>query len=324
MPDRLDGPLMASNTPAGTTAIKLGIVGVGKIVRDQHLPAIAANRGFILAAAASRNATVDGIANFATLEDMLESGPALDAVSLCMPPQFRYQAARTALEAGKHVFLEKPPGATVSEVEDLKKLATARGVSLFASWHSRYAPAVEAARAFLAVTTIKSAAINWKEDVRRWHPNQDWIWRAGGFGVFDPGINALSIVTHILPPMFIVSATLDFPENRDAPIAAQIAFRTSDGLPVTADFDWRQTGPQSWDIVAETDAGSMLLSGGGSKLAIAGRVIHEEPEAEYPMLYRRFAEIVRAGASDVDLAPLLHVADAFMLGRRRVVEAFDD
>ena len=128
--------------------------------------------------------------------------------------------------------------------------------------------------------------------MRRWHPNQDWIWRAGGFGVFDPGINALSIVTHILPPMFITSATLDFPENRDAPVAAHLTFRTSGGMPVTMELDWLQTGPQSWDILAETEAGSMVLSGGGSKLVVDGRVVHDEPEAEYPMLYRRFAEIV--------------------------------
>jgi D-galactose 1-dehydrogenase len=42
------------------------------------------------------------------------------------------------------------------------------------------------------------------------------------------------------------------------------------------------------------------------------------------MLYRRFAEIIKAGRSDVDLAPLRHVADAFMLGRRKFVEAFHD
>ncbi|TGQ96432.1 gfo/Idh/MocA family oxidoreductase, partial [Mesorhizobium sp. M4B.F.Ca.ET.200.01.1.1] len=55
-----------------------------------------------------------------------------------------------------------------------------------------------------------------------------------------------------------------------------------------------------------------------------GKIVHDEPEAEYPMLYRRFAEIVRAGTSDVDLAPLQHVADAFMMGKRNVVEAFFD
>ena len=304
--------------------IKLGIVGVGKIVRDQHLPAVAKDGNYQLTAAASRHGKVDGVANYPNIEAMLAAEPGLEAVSLCMPPQFRYDAARTALEARKHVFLEKPPGATVSEVEHLKALAERNGVSLFASWHSRYAPAVEAARAFLASARLTSAAINWKEDVRRWHPNQEWIWEPGGFGVFDPGINALSIATHILPPMFITSAVLDFPENRAAPVAAHVAFRTSNGLPVTMELDWLQTGPQSWDILAETDNGTMVLSGGGAKLAIDGKVVHDEPEAEYPMLYKRFAEIVRAGASDVDLAPLQHVADAFMLGKRNVVEAFFD
>ncbi|ODT15936.1 MAG: galactose 1-dehydrogenase [Mesorhizobium sp. SCN 65-12] len=309
---------MASNP------IKLGIVGVGKIVRDQHLPALAKDSNYKLVAAASRHGKVDGIPNYPSIEAMLAAEPGLEAVSLCMPPQFRHDAARAALEAKKHVFLEKPPGATVSEVEGLKNLARENGVSLFASWHSRYAPAVEAARAFLASARIETAAIIWKEDVRRWHPNQEWIWEPGGFGVFDPGINALSIATYILPPMFITSAVLDFPENRASPVAAHVVFRTSAGVPVTMELDWLQTGPQSWDIVAETDKGRMELSSGGAKLAIDGRPLQDEPEAEYPMLYRRFAEIVRAGISDVDLAPLQHVADAFMLGKRNVVEAFFD
>ena len=90
---------------------------------------------------------------------------------------------------------------------------------------------------------------------------------------------------------------------------------------MTMELDWRQTGPQSWDILAETDKGAMVLSGGGQNSRVDGRVVHDEPEAEYPMLYKRFAEIVRAGVSDVDLAPLQHVADAFMLGKRNVVEA---
>ncbi|MDW9571329.1 gfo/Idh/MocA family oxidoreductase [Sinorhizobium meliloti] len=305
--------------------INIAIVGVGKIVRDQHLPALAKNADYRLIAAASRHGTVDGIDNFKSIEAMIDAVPAVEAVSLCMPPQYRYEAARTALAAGTHVFLEKPPGATLSEVADLEALAEEKGVSLFASWHSRYAPAVEAAKTFLASAAIRNVRIIWKEDVRHWHPNQEWIWAAGGLGVFDPGINALSIMTHILPrPVFITSATLEFPENRDAPIAATIAFSDAEKLDVAAEFDWRQTGKQSWDIVAETDAGGMVLSEGGAKLAIDGKIVHEEPEQEYPMLYRRFAEIIKAGRSDVDLAPLRHVADAFMLGRRKFVEAFHD
>ncbi|MFW8645642.1 Gfo/Idh/MocA family protein [Rhizobium beringeri] len=305
--------------------INLAIVGVGKIVRDQHLPSIAKNPDFDLVATASRHGTVEGVKSYTTIEAMLDAEPSIDAVSLCMPPQYRYEAAYKALVAGKHVFLEKPPGATLSEVADLEALASKQGASLFASWHSRYAPAVEAAKAFLASTTIKSVHVIWKEDVRHWHPNQEWIWQAGGLGVFDPGINALSIVTHILPrPIFITEAVLEFPENRDAPIAADIHFRNADGLPVHAEFDWLQTGKQSWDIVAETASGQMVLAEGGAKLLIDGALRFAEPEQEYPSLYRRFAEIIKAGKSDVDLAPLRHVADAFMLGKRKFVDAFHD
>lgn len=305
--------------------INLAIVGVGKIVRDQHLPAVAKNADYKLIAAASRHGTVDGIDNFKSIDEMLAKVPAIDAVSLCMPPQYRYEAAEKALSAGKHVFLEKPPGATLSEVADLEALAASKGLSLFASWHSRYAPAVEAARTFLAGTMIRSMRVIWKEDVRHWHPNQEWIWQAGGLGVFDPGINALSIVTHILPrPVFITAATLEFPENRDAPIAAAMTFTDARGLDLAAEFDWRQTGKQSWDIIAQTEAGEMVLSEGGAKLSVDGKLVHDEPEQEYPTLYRRFADLVKTGQSDVDLAPLRHVADAFMLGRRKFVDMFYD
>ncbi|MGO4354037.1 Gfo/Idh/MocA family oxidoreductase [Rhizobium sp. RAF36] len=305
--------------------INLAIVGVGKIVRDQHLPSIAKNADYKLVATASRHGTVEGIQSFTTIEAMLEAVSEIDAVSLCMPPQYRYEAAYKALSAGKHVFLEKPPGATLSEVADLEALAAKKGVSLFASWHSRYAAAVEAAKDFLAKTEIKNVHVIWKEDVRHWHPNQDWIWQAGGLGVFDPGINALSIVTHILPrAIFLTGATLEFPENRDAPIAADLHFRDAGAMTVHGEFDWRQTGKQSWDIIVETAAGRMELAEGGSKLSVNGELTFSAPEEEYPSLYRRFAEIIKAGQSDVDLAPLRHVADAFMLGKRKFVEAFHD
>ena len=307
------------------SATKLAIVGVGKIVRDQHLPAIAANPDFDLIATASRHGTVDGVPSYGTIEALLEAVPDVQAVSLCMPPQYRYTAAYAALNAGKHVFLEKPPGATLSEVQDLVRLADSKGLSLFASWHSRYAPAVEAAKAFLAGSPIRSMTVTWKEDVRHWHPNQAWIWEPGGLGVFDPGINALSIVTHILPkPVFLSSAVLEFPENRDAPIAASLSFTNADKLKVEAVFDWRQTGKQSWDIEAVTDQGAMRLADGGAKLFVDDKLTFEKPEEEYPELYRRFAEIIKAGVSDADISPLTHVADAFMLGKRKFVEAFHD
>jgi D-galactose 1-dehydrogenase len=305
--------------------ISLAIVGVGKIARDQHLPSIAGNPDYKLAAAASRNGTVDGIPNFTSMQAMFEAVPEIAAVSLCMPPQYRYDAACEAIHAGKHVFLEKPPGATLSEIASLEALAAQKGVSLFASWHSRYAAGVEAAKSFLASAAPESVHIVWKEDVRHWHPNQDWIWQAGGLGVFDPGINALSILTHIMPaPVFIRNATLEFPENRQAPIAASLRMTGAGGTSVHAEFDWRQTGTQTWDITAETAKGRMVLADGGSKFTIDGKSIPVSEESEYAALYRRFASLVHERRSDVDIAPLRHVADAFMLGERVFVDPFHD
>ena len=78
-----------------------------------------------------------------------------------------------------------------------------RGVITLAIWLKSCAPAVPAARAWLAQHRPVAAEIVWKEDVRHWHPGQAWIWEPGGLGVFDPGINALSILTEILPaPVF--------------------------------------------------------------------------------------------------------------------------
>jgi len=303
--------------------LRIAIVGLGKIARDQHIPSIAATDGVELVAIASRNASLDGVAHFATLDELLAKASNIDAVALCTPPQGRHAQAAAALKAGKHVLLEKPPGATVSELGPLVAAAGQTGRTLFATWHSRFAPAVEPARAFLANRRIKSVVVEWKEDVRVWHPRQAWIWEAGGFGVLDPGINALSIMTHILPrPFFLTRSELSFPRNRAAPIAADLSFSDDTGVPIHVEFDWRQTGPQTWDIRVETDAGRLVLSSGGSRLVHDDRILVDEKQAEYRGIYRRFVELIGNGASDVDLSPLAHVADAFMLGRCRDVDPF--
>ncbi|WP_439374391.1 Gfo/Idh/MocA family protein [Bradyrhizobium sp. DASA03120] len=307
------------------TDLRIAIVGFGKIARDQHLGAIAATPGATLAAVASRNASLPDLPHFATIEDLLERGPPIDAVSLCTPPQVRRAQAAAALAAGKHVMLEKPPGTGVAELDPLIAMATDAKRTLFATWHSRYAPAVEPAREWLASRRIKSAHINWKEDVRVWHPGQAWIWEPGGLGVFDPGINALSILTRILPqPVFVTAAELAFPANCQAPIAANLNLTDINGLPITAEFDFRQTGPQSWDILVETDRGRMTLSDGGRRMAVDGKAIADAPDREYRELYRRFVRLAASGASDVDLVPLRLVADSFLLGKRTIVEPFVD
>lgn len=306
------------------TPTPIGLAGLGTIARKQHLPALAATPALRLVAIADPAGGLDGLPAYPDLDALLAAEPGIAALTLCTPPQGRFEQAAAAIRAGRHVMLEKPPGTSVSEVETLAALARARGVTLFATWHSRAAAAVEEARRRLAHAPIRAVEIIWKEDVRRWHPGQDWIWQPGGLGVFDPGINALSVVTQILPErLHPMAAVLEVPANRQTPIAARIRMRTASGVPVEADFDWRQTGPQTWEIRVLCDGPEIVLSDGGATLSVGGQTQIAAGDAEYPRLYARFAELIAAGASEVDLAPLQLVADIFLLGERRLVEAFD-
>ncbi|WP_370320197.1 Gfo/Idh/MocA family protein [Oricola sp.] len=310
---------------------KVALVGIGKIARDQHVPSIAASPDWELAATVSRHGSIDGVEAFTDLDALLETRPDIEVVSLCLPPVPRYAYAAAALKAGRHVMLEKPPGATLSECHALEAMARDAGVSIFATWHSREAAQVDMARTWLKDKRLHALSVNWKEDVRRWHPGQDWIWQAGGLGVFDPGINALSIVTRILPDrIHLTAATLEFPENRETPIAASLTFAHPHGAGISAVFDWRQDGDQIWTIEAVTDAGTLVLTDGGAKLAINGEARAETDadgnplQGEYPRLYAKMADLVREGGIDMDLSPMTHVADAFLLGRRVAVESFNE
>jgi predicted dehydrogenase len=89
--------------------IALGIVGYGKIARDQHLPAIDALGHFAPAAVADPHASHPELPGHADIDALLAAHPEVTAVSLCQPPRFRLEAARAALLAGRHVMLEKPP-----------------------------------------------------------------------------------------------------------------------------------------------------------------------------------------------------------------------
>ncbi|HEY0411715.1 MAG TPA: Gfo/Idh/MocA family oxidoreductase [Allosphingosinicella sp.] len=308
--------------------IRIGIIGYGKIAQDQHAPSIAANDRFELAATVSRGGKGHpGAPCFTTYTDMLREMKDLDAVAVCTPPAVRWRIARDCLAAGKHALLEKPPGISLGEVEDLARLAEEKGLSLFTTWHAQHNPSVPAAAEMLKGRAIASMRITWREDVRKWHPGQQWIWEAGGFGVFDPGINALSIATRIFPDtLFMREAELLFPANRQAPIAARLTMASAAATgAIEAEFDWRHSGGEAWDIeIVTADGDTVLLSEGGAKLSRNGEAAAAAGPGEYPSIYEDFAALIDGGRSHVDLAPLRLTAEAFLLGRRSMVEAFED
>jgi D-galactose 1-dehydrogenase len=151
------------------------------------------------------------------------------------------------------------------------------------------------------------------------------VWEPGGFGVFDPGINALSILTHILLRVaFVKSAELTYPANRQTPIGVKLVLSDADGTALTADFDWREKGDEKWHMMIElADGRSARLFKGGAALSVDGQNAVEAPSEEYQRIYRRFAELLEARKSDVNPAPLRIVADAMLVGRRLTTDDFN-
>jgi predicted dehydrogenase len=263
--------------------LKIGLVGLGKIAVDQHIPAIRGNRGLELVAGCSPASAPEGVLRYPDMGSMLAAHPEIEAVAICTPPQVRHKLACEAIAAG-----------------------------------------VESARNWMLARPIKAIRIRWKENVRQWHPGQKWIFEAGGMGVFDPGINALSILTHLLGGYALVrKAALHVPSNCSAPIQAELEMVSERGVSIEAEFDFLQTGQQTWSIFVESAAGdTMALHLGGRIMEVNGKVVLDEPEREYPSMYEHFRRLVASKSSDVDLTPLQAVADAFLVGKLTSAEPY--
>lgn len=302
--------------------IPIAIIGFGKIAADSHVPAIRANRRFELVATSSRSGQGEERC-FTDWRQLVRDVEGLEAVAITTPPEPRFEIARECLLAGLHCLLEKPPTVGLTQIADLACLAEARSLSLYTTWHAQHHPAVDAAARALAGKRIASFDIVWHEDVHKWHPGQAWIWEPGGFGVFDPGINAFSIATRIFPGgLYVESADLFVPRNGQTPIAADVRFTSpvADGV-LRASLDWRKTDGEEWTISAVTSDGrTVRLEGGGSKLTIDAAPGPDDVEGEYSGIYARFVDLIDQRQSLVDVAPLRLVADCLLTGRRHDVD----
>jgi predicted dehydrogenase len=164
-------------------------------------------------------------------------------------------------------------------------------------------------------------AIEWREDFERWHAGQTWPWRPGGFGVFDPGINALSILCHVLPDLEfrVERARFRVPAGAATPASVEMDLAWDGGGTGDVAFEWRKGGGADvWDISVRgaDEAGrteTLLLRGVRTLLGDGAVVCSSEEDEEYAGVYRDFARAVERGASEVSLREMRIVEDAAMI-----------
>jgi predicted dehydrogenase len=124
--------------------VKIAILGCGKIA-DQHVLAVRRIPGSHVVAACDRELLMAeqlgerfGISGIFTDLDALLSSVKPDAVHITTPPQSHYDLARACLQAGSHVYVEKPFTVTAVEAESLVALAQSRGLFLTAGHNYQF------------------------------------------------------------------------------------------------------------------------------------------------------------------------------------------
>lgn len=139
----------------GSGRYRIGIIGAGKIVRECHLPAYRA-AGWDVVRIASRTAAsaqlaageFDIPAASADFDDVIDD-ERVEVVDISLPSHRHPEIAIKALEAGKHVLLQKPMANTLDEARTIVEAADAAGVQLAVNQNGRWDPAIQACRALL-------------------------------------------------------------------------------------------------------------------------------------------------------------------------------
>jgi predicted dehydrogenase len=118
--------------------------------------------------------------------------PALEAVVVATPVATHYELAKAALEAGKHVFVEKPPAMRVHEMEELCELAEERDLVLMPGHLLLYHPAVEKLKALVDDGELGDVLCVYSNrqnlGVIRKHEN----------ALLSLGVHDLSVILHLL------------------------------------------------------------------------------------------------------------------------------
>src|SRR5271170_1124258 len=108
--------------------LRVGVVGCGRVAADRHLPALSRVRGAeVVALADSDQARLKHLADqfrvthrYPDVHTLLDT-TMVDVIAVCVPVEFHAEVALAALDAGKHVFIEKPLAVSLEEADRIQE-----------------------------------------------------------------------------------------------------------------------------------------------------------------------------------------------------------
>src|SRR6185436_2786222 len=141
----------------GAEPLRVGLVGCGWVSEVCHLPALRDIREAEVVAVADldreraeRMAGQYGIARRHTDYRALLDDPRVEAVAVCVPSRSHLEVALAALDAGKHLFIEKPLTADLDDCDRLVERASRSPVKAMVGFNMRWHRLVRQARDLIA------------------------------------------------------------------------------------------------------------------------------------------------------------------------------
>ena len=264
--------------------LRVALMGVGAIAQVVHLPVLSQLGNVDLTAVcdvdqlrANALAARFGIPHVFRNDDEVLQSKDIDAVIICTPSYLHEAQAIAALEAGKHVLVEKPLALTPEAVERVIAVAERTGKTLMVAMNNRYRPDTMALRPFATngelgdVFLTRGAWLNRK--MRTVRPT--WRHRkatAGGGAMMDLGVQTIDLCLWMLgfPDAHSVITHMHFPEGMEVEDTAGILIRLKNGAGISLTV--------SWSLVAERDRHYMRMLGTRGSGAIAPLAVFKEVE----------------------------------------------
>jgi predicted dehydrogenase len=231
--------------------VRIGIVGAGAICQIVHAPIFAEREDVELVALADADTHKAEVLSrrfggplVMDADDLIRSDE-LDAVVLCTPNGLHEEMGIAALEAGKHVLVERPLAATAAGAARVVDAAEACGQVLQLGMPHRYRPEVAALRSFVEggeMGALYSARCSW---LTRSSPPTPSSWRndasvSGGGALVDLGLPALDLCLWVIgfPEISRVGCVLG-PSDQGIECAATLILETRTGVALSVEVSNR-------------------------------------------------------------------------------------
>ena len=184
--------------------------------------------------------------------DEVLGNPDVEAVAIATPIDTHFDIAKRALQADKHVFLEKPGGDSSQNLAELTEEAEKRNLVLQIGYEFVFVPEVEEMKKILKVEKVKKISFEWKK-----------------WGTFDfhPVINLLVHELSILKAVGIWPITITkYEETKGEHNPDKVHIEAKAGnTDVTFDID-RVSEVKEKTIIIETDNGKRVWKNGRASL----------------------------------------------------------